>query len=296
LDSIEALARHALFSDHPRAAIRWDRVDAFGPQVFFGEGDKRGARVMEAKQPLKIHVTLIHHIEGPCFEDQHIEHPRIVGLAIGEVNKRWDCAPKVQKGMDLDRRLGGPKQGPSKVANAQVDGAEVQGMDRLLQIQPQVLLAVNSAGTANQRSGQIGPDSQVPALVGLGKGTSLDRASKAHAIEFVRVRAQPRLDVSRRPSPLQLRKSHDSKLLGRRQRPHACISLITLQNSGETRPRDELHDLCKQRLADVHGQPPESLATPGSYPFLPVYNSNRHQTKLPPIPRPVNFFSFARII
>jgi hypothetical protein len=29
-------------------------------------------------------------------------------------------------------------------------------------------------------------------------------------------------------------------VLGRRQRPYACISLVTLQDSGETRPGDEL--------------------------------------------------------
>jgi hypothetical protein len=82
----------------------------------------------------------------------------------------------------------------------------------------------------------------------------------------------------------------------RSQRPHTRISLVTLHDSGKTRPGDELHDLCKQRLASVHGQPPESLSTPGSYPFLAICSSNRHQTKLPLNPHPASFSSFAGII
>jgi hypothetical protein len=49
---------------------------------------------------------------------------------IGEVDKRWDCARKVQKGVDLYRRLGRAKQGPRKKAHAQVDGAGGPGRRR----------------------------------------------------------------------------------------------------------------------------------------------------------------------
>jgi hypothetical protein len=51
--------------------------------------------------------------------------------------------------------------------------------------------------------------------------------------------------------------------------------------------------LCKQRLADVHRQPPESLSIPGSYPFLALCSSNRHQTKLASNPRPVTILRSA---
>jgi hypothetical protein len=293
LDGIKALERNTLIGDHPRASICWSRVDASGPKVVFCSGDKKGARLMKAIKPLEIHVASVHHVEGSGLEDEHVEHLGVVGLAVGEVDKGWDCAPKVQKGVDLDRRLGRTKQGPRKKAHAQVDGAGVQGIDRVLQIQPQVLLAVDPARPSDQDCGKICPDSPIPSLVGIGQGAFLDQGSKPHAIEFARVRPQARLDVSKRLSQSQLRKSHDSKVLGRRQRPHTRISLVTLHDSGETRPGDGLHDLCKQRLADVHGQPPESLSIPGSYPFLALCSSNRHQTKLASNPHPATIFGSA---
>ena len=268
LDGVEALERHALIGNHPSVSIGWGRVDASGPKVVLGAGDKKGTCLMKAKQSLKIHVASVHHVEGSRLEDEHVEHLGVVGLAVREVYKGWDCAPKVQKGVDLYRRLGRTKQRPRKKAHAQVDGARVQGIDRVLQIQPQVFLDIDFACPSDQDCGKIGPDSPIPSLVGIGQGAFLDQGSKPHAIEFARVRPQARLDVSKRLSQSQLRKSHDSKVLGRRQRPHTRISLVTLHDSGETRPGDELHDLCKQRLADVHGQPPESLSIPGSYPFF----------------------------
>ena len=293
LDGVEALEHHALIGDHPSVSIGWGRVDASGSKVVLGAGDKKGARLMKAIKPLEIHVASVHHVEGAGLEDEHVEHLGVVGLAVREVYKGWDCAPKVQKGVDLYRRLCRTKQGPRRKAHAQVDGAGVQGIDRVLQIQPQVLLAVDPARPSDQDCGKICPDSPIPSLVGIGQGAFLDQGSKPHAIEFARVRPQARLDVSKRLSQSQLRKSHDSKVLGRRQRPHTRISLVTLHDSGETRPGDGLHDLCKQRLADVHGQPPESLSIPGSYPFLALCSSNRHQTKLASNPHPATIFGSA---
>jgi len=189
------------------------------------------------------------------------------------------------------------KQGPREKAHTQVDRAGVQGIDRVFQIQPQVFFGKDFAGPSDQDCGQIGPDSLVPALVGLGKRASLDRESKSHnTVKIARVRVQACLDISKRLSPSQPRKGHDSIVLGRRQRPHTRISLVMPHNSGETRPGNELHDLCKQSLADFHSQPPESLSIPGSYPFLAACGSNQHQTKLTLYPRPVIFSSFAGII
>jgi hypothetical protein len=51
--------------------------------------------------------------------------------------------------------------------------------------------------------------------------------------------------------------------------------------------------LRKQRLASVHDHPPRLLSIPGSYPFLALCSSNRHQTKLASNPRPVTILRSA---
>lgn len=178
LDGIKALERNTLIGDHPCASIGWGRVDASGPKVVLGAGDKKGACLMKAKQSVEIHVATVHHVEGSRFEDEHVEYLGVVGLAVREVYKGWDCAPKVQKGVNLYRRLGRTKQGPRKDAHAQVYGARVQGIDRVFQIQPQVFFDIDPASTTNQHSSQIGPDSPIPSLVGIGQGAFLDQGAK----------------------------------------------------------------------------------------------------------------------
>ncbi len=68
------------------------------------------------------------------------------------------------------------------------------------------------AGSEIRGTAGSAPDSPFP---------SLDQGAKRHATEFIRVRAQDHLDVKKKLSPRQLRKSHESKVRGRRQRPDA---------------------------------------------------------------------------
>jgi len=79
LDGIEALERNALIGDHPRASIRWGRVDASGPQVVLGARNVKGTGLMKAIKPLEIHVATVHHVEGSGLEDEHVEHLGVVG-------------------------------------------------------------------------------------------------------------------------------------------------------------------------------------------------------------------------
>ncbi len=295
LTDVKALDRHALIGNHPSASIRWGRVDTSGPKVVLGASHIEGSCLMKAKQSLRIHVASAHDVEGARLEDQHDEHLGVVGLAVEEVNKRWDCAPKVQNGVDLYRRLGRAKQRPRKKARAQVDRAGVQGVDGVLQIQPQVFFDIDSARPSDQDCGKIGPDYPTSSLVRISQGAFLDRGSKLHAIESARVGPRACLYVSQRRSSSQLRESHDSKVLARRQRPRPRIASVPRNNAEETRPRDEPHDLCKQRLVDVLDQPPESLSTTGSYPFFALCSINQHQTELTLNPNPVSFYSLPRI-
>ena len=38
--------------------------------------------------------------------------------------------------------------------------------------------------------------------------------------------------------------------------PHAHVARVALHNAGKARPRNELHDLREERLADIHGSSP----------------------------------------
>lgn len=64
---------------------------------------------------------------------------------------------------------------------------------------------------------------------------------------------QAHLDVAQALAVGQLGEGHDPKLFRARQRANALVAVVTRDVSGESRPRQEIHELGEQRLADVHG-------------------------------------------
>ncbi len=108
-----------------------------------------------------------------------------------------------------------------------------------------------------------------------------------------KVARQRHLDVAQRLAPRQLTKRHDAKLLATRQASHAGIARIAIHDASKARPGDKLHDLCKQRLAYVHGMAPRIL-TPGIYPKTQKQDSNRHQAKSAEKPRQNSLFKNPR--
>jgi hypothetical protein len=103
--------------------------------------------------------------------------------------------------------------------------------------------------------------------------------AKSHGVQLARVGSKSHFDVSKTLSPSQLCKSLDSKLLGASQAPHAQVATIVRHDSGKACPWNELHDLSKQGLADIHMKPPRSLSF-GNYTGMGKRVSNRHQIKL----------------
>ena len=275
---------NGLIADDAARPVHLGRVNAPGVHVAFGAGHKEGAGLMHLKQPSKVDVAAIHHIERARLQDQDIEHIDLVHLAIADVDEGGNRAPEVEQGVQLDGSLGFAKRGPFEQAQAQVDGGGVQGVDRVLEIEPQVLVQIKLASTSDQNRSQVGPDAPVARLVGIGQGGAVNAVAKSHGVQLARVGSKSHFDVSQALSPRQLCKSHNSKLLGASQAPHARVAAIAGHDSGKACPWNELHDLSKQGLADIHRKPPRSLSL-GNYTGMGKRVSNRHQIKLASRPR-----------
>jgi hypothetical protein len=68
----------------------------------------------------------------------------------------------------------------------------------------------------------------------------------------VPVRRQRYFDVAQAFAPGQLGKCHDAKLLGAIHPSNAAIPSMVIDYTAEAPPRNEIHDLREQRLADIH--------------------------------------------
>jgi hypothetical protein len=59
-------------------------------------------------------------------------------------------------------------------------------------------------------------------------------------------------DVAEAFAPSELGERHDTKLLGAIHASNAGIPAIAIDYSAEAPPRNEIHDLREERLADIH--------------------------------------------
>jgi hypothetical protein len=151
---------------------------------------------MKAVEPLEVEVGTVHDIESSRFGNEHIEDIDVVQFAVGDVDKTGNRSTQVEQYVQFDRRFGGAKLGPRKQREARVDSGGIQSVDRLGTIHTQEVLSIQAARGADKHLSEFGIDTPVAPLVGVGQGAATHRTAKTHVIEFGRLRAQTRLDVS----------------------------------------------------------------------------------------------------
>ena len=284
LGDVVPVQHNGLIADDAACPVHLGRVHAPGVHVAFGAGYKEGSRLMHLKQASKVQVASVHDVERSWLQNQEVQHIDLVHLAIADVDEGRNRASEVQQGVQLDGCLGFAKRRPLEQAQAQIDGGGIQCVDRVLEIEPQVLVQIQLASTSDQYCSQVGPDAPVARLVGIGQGGAVNAVAKSHGVQLARVGSKSHLDVSQTLSPSQLCKSHDAKLLRASQAPHARVAAIARHDARKACPWNELHDLREQGLADIHRKSPKGLNL-GNYTGMRKRVSNRHQIILASRPR-----------
>jgi hypothetical protein len=128
-------------------------ITAFVLGIGLGANDKKTPKTpghVQSEKALEVHIPAIHDVEGAGLRQQDVEDIDVVQFAVGDVDKCRDIAAKIQQGMELDGGFGGAEQSPGKDRQAQVDGRGIEGINRIVQIEPQVLIDVQWTGDANQ--------------------------------------------------------------------------------------------------------------------------------------------------
>lgn len=176
------------------------------------------------------------------------------------MDKAGDAAAQVEQGLQFDGGLGRAKRRPGKYRQAQVDGGGIQGVDRVGEFHLQRIAGVESAGLGNQALRQLGVDAPVAPLVGIGQGGVADGLAESRVVESRCLRRQTHFDIAQTLPVGQLRESQAAELLGTGERTNSMVAAVPPDDAVESLPRQKLHDLREQRLADVHAslRPDES--------------------------------------
>src|SRR5712692_1364243 len=194
----------------------------------FGPSHKEGSRLVHAVESSKIEIGTIHQINSARFPDQLVEDVDLVDLPAGDNYHRGDGAAKVQKCVQLDGRFAAAELSPRKQRQAQIDRGGIERVDGLIEFDSEGLLLVELACCFDQHMSELGIDSPIADLIGMGQGISRDPAPNAHVIELGRSCSQARFDVSETLSIGQLGKRHAEKLIPAREARDFVVAVITL--------------------------------------------------------------------
>ena len=272
-----------LVADQAGGTIDLGRVHTPAAHAHLGAGHEEGSSLMHDVESGEIDITAIHHVDRARFDRQPIQDLHVGHLAIADVDECRNGAAQIQQRVQLHGRLRRAERCPVEKAQAKIDGGGVECIDGVVQFDAEWLGRVQHAGASNQHRSQVGPDTPVPLLVGVGQRRSFDLRPKPHRVKLGGVRRQAGFDVAQALAPGQLRERHCPELLGAGQAAHASIPGVPLHDPRKAGPRYELHQLGKQRLAFVHSQ--SSGKSPrGGYAEIGKRSSNRHQAKSAGVP------------
>ena len=128
----------------------------------------------------------------------------------------------------------------------------------MLQLDTKVFVGVKTSRLGNQDLSKVGIDPPIADLVGVSQGIAGNFSSKAHMIELLVIAPEAGLDISETFAIGELSKSHAKELIQTGEGYHLVVAVVPLYAFPELVGWEELHQLSKDRSADVHSCPSPS--------------------------------------
>ena len=97
---------------------------------------------MEGVEPAKINVAAIHHIDGSGLRHDQIERCGIAHFAVRNMDKAGDRTAQIEQRVHLHGRFGRTKIGPRKQRQAQIDRRAIESINRIGEIEPDIIADV----------------------------------------------------------------------------------------------------------------------------------------------------------
>src|SRR3990172_7032432 len=163
---------------------------------------------MDRVQSAEVYITPVEDIDGTGLDEQLIQDLDIVNFARGDNDHAGDAAAKIQKRMQLHRRLAFAKLCPRKQGQTQVDGGGVQRIDAVIQIDTEGIVGVELSGSGNQNLCEVPIDAPVADTIGMCQGVARYFAPNAQVVKPRLSRPQAGLNIAQTLSIGKLGKGH----------------------------------------------------------------------------------------
>ena len=180
----------------------------------------------------------------------------------GDIDDSRNGTAKIELRMHLDSGLGGTEVGPTKQGQRQIDRGGVQCVDRVLQLEAQVLADIQPPRLGYQPHGKVAPESPVSSFVGLGQRRACDGLGEPQMVERLGLRVEAGLDISKTVPPSQLGKDHADELLSAPEMTDAILAVVAKGQAVERLSMHQIENLGENVAAGIHGRE----ACPTAYP------------------------------
>jgi hypothetical protein len=241
-----------LVRDQVHGFIDGSRVDPARLEIRLGPDDEKGSVLMKGVKPGEVQISSIQDIEGSRLERKIVEDPNIVRFSLRHMGKRGDRSTQVEKRMELDGALAFAESGPGEKRQTQVDRGGIEGVNRVLEFQADVLVAVESTGFGDENLGEVGVDSPVARFVGVGQVAAGNAAADAHVVEPVLHGLQTSLDIAKAFPVGQLGEGQTEELIETEETLDLVIPPVAVNAFSELVKRQEGHDLGEDGRLSIH--------------------------------------------
>jgi len=134
----------------------------------------------------------------------------------------------------------------------EIDGGRIQGIDGLVQFNPQRVLRVESARARNEALREVRIDPPIAGPVGVGQRAMSDHRPKPHMIELVRARTKADFQVGQTLSIGNLSERHGEELFPTRETQNLVVSAVTNHAPTKLLGMNPRHDLGENCFSGMH--------------------------------------------
>jgi len=208
------------------------RVQSPEVEVVFGSYHKETRSLMDSIQTSEVEIAAIHDIYGTGFDYKMIEDIDIVNASVSNDNHGGNTALQIQESMHLDCSPPLAEYCPREQGKTQIDCGGIQGIDCLIQFHAKAFVDVQSSGLPDEHLGEVGVDSPVSDLVGIGQGIAGDVPADAHMVELVSRSSETCLNIPQALPIGELCEGHAEKLVPAGEALDLVIAVVShLRNS-----------------------------------------------------------------
>jgi len=221
-------------------------------KIRLGADDEESLALMKNIEPSEIEIAAVEDVETAGLGNEIIQNPDIVHFPVCNLDKRGDGTSQIEKGMELDGALSFAEDRPGEKGKTEVDCRGVEGVNGLLELQPEIVVGIKITGLMNEDLGKVGVDSPVASLVGIGQSASGHTAAESHMVKFGRYRSQARLDIAKTLAVGQLGEGHGEKLVPTREAFNFVAAVVAGDTSTEFMGWKKIDELGEDGFSDVH--------------------------------------------